>query len=237
MKQGWVSVYRQIQEHWIWQDKPFSRGQAWIDMILLANHEDNKFLLGNEVVSVKPGSFITSEVKLAERWGWSKTKVRSFLRLLQNDSMIVKKADQKKTTITIENYSVYQNPETIKKPVKNRKETDKKPPRDTNNNDNNDNNENNENNKYNDDPKLDAAIQEFITFRKKIKKPMTDHAVKLMLSKLNKLTSDIDEQVEILNQSILNGWQGIYPLKREEKKSGQNGIVIDESKDDLDDLF
>ena len=93
------------------------------------------------------------------------------------------------------------------------------------------------NNIYIDEPKLDTAVKEFITFRKKIKKPMTDHAVKLMLSKLNKLTSDIDEQVEILNQSILNGWQGIYPLKREENKRGQNGIAIDESKDDLDDLF
>ena len=51
------------------------------------------------------------------------------------------------------------------------------------------------------------------------------------------LLKDIDEQVEILNQSILNGWQGIYPLKREENKRGQNGIAIDESKDDLDDLF
>ena len=102
---------------------------------------------------------------------------------------------------------------------------------------NNINNINKETNIYNDEPKLDTAVKEFITFRKKIKKPMTDHAVKLMLSKLNKLSSDTDEQVEILNQSILNGWQGIYPLKREEKKSGQNGIDIDESKDDLDDLF
>ena len=100
------------------------------------------------------------------------------------------------------------------------------------------NNKNNKNNNiYSDEPKLDTAVKEFITFRKKIKKPMTDHAVKLMLSKLNKLSSDTDEQVEILNQSILNGWQGIYPLKREEKKIGQNGIAIDESKDDLDDLF
>ena len=99
------------------------------------------------------------------------------------------------------------------------------------------NNNNKNNNIYSDEPKLDTAVKEFITFRKKIKKPMTDHAVKLMLSKLNKLTSDIDEQVEILNQSILNGWQGIYPLKREENKRGQNGIAIDESKDDLDDLF
>lgn len=237
MKQGWVSVYRQIQDHWIWQDKPFSKGQAWIDLMLLANHEDNRFLLGNELVDVKSGSFITSEVKLAERWGWSKTKVRSFLSLLQDDSMIVKKTDRKKTTITIENYKVYQNPETRNKPQKNHKKTDKKPQKDTNNNENNENNI-----IYDADPRLDAAIKEFITFRKKLKKPMTDHAVKLMIAKLNRLSTDIEEQVEILNQSILNGWQGIFPLKKNEKPSskqmvGENGIEIDESKNDLDDLF
>ena len=107
ISQGWIPVHRQLQDHWLWKEKPFSKGQAWIDMLMMANHDDNKFLLGNELVEVKAGSFITSELKLAERWGWSKTKVRSFLNVLQNDSMIVKKSDRKKTTITIENYSVY----------------------------------------------------------------------------------------------------------------------------------
>lgn len=77
---------------------------------------------------------------------------------------------------------------------------------------------------------LEAAIQEFIVFRKKIKKPMTDHAVKLMLSKLNKLASSTAEQIEILNQSILNGWQGIFPLK-------DKTVCIVEEEDSLDDLF
>ena len=60
-----------------------------------------------------------------------------------------------------------------------------------------------------------------MTFRKSIKKPMSDHAVKLMISKLNKMTTDVNEQIEIINQSILNGWQGIFPLKEEKKPSKQ----------------
>ena len=147
-KQGWVALHRAIQEHWLWKEKPFSKGQAWIDMLMMANHDDNKFLLGNELVEVKAGSFITSELKLAERWGWSKTKVRSFLNVLQNDSMIVKKSDRKKTTITIENYSVYSVYKTTEKPQKNHKKTTEKPQKNTNNNENNDNNENNINNKH-----------------------------------------------------------------------------------------
>jgi hypothetical protein len=44
---------------------------------------------------------------------------------------------------------------------------------------------------------------------------MTDNAVKLMIGKLNKMTSDVNEQIEILNQSIMNGWTGLYPLKKD----------------------
>ena len=145
MKQGWISVHRQLQDHWLWEDKPFSKGQAWIDILMLANHADNKFLLGNELVEVKAGSFITSELKLMERWGWSKTKVRAFLKLLQNDSMIVKKSDRKKTTIIVENYRVFQDIETTDRPQADYEQTTDRPQADTNNNDNNDNNENNDN--------------------------------------------------------------------------------------------
>ena len=140
MSKGWISLSRKIQDCWIWQDKPFSKGQAWVDMLLNANHDDKKFLLGSELVEVKRGSFITSEHKLMDRWGWSKTKVRAFLSLLENDSMIEKITDRKKTTINIVNYSDYQDSQTTKEPQKDHKKTTKEPQKDPNNNDNNDNN-------------------------------------------------------------------------------------------------
>lgn len=141
-QKGWVPIYRRLQDHWLWQDKPFSKQAAWIDMLLLANHDDNKIVLGNEVVKVKCGSFITSEVKLMERWGWGKAKTRAFLDLLQSDEMIVKKADRKKTTITIVNYRDYAVLETTNRPQADCEQTNSRPIADTNNNDNNDNNEN-----------------------------------------------------------------------------------------------
>lgn len=143
MDYGWVSVHRQLQEHWLWKDKPFSYGQAWVDLIMMANHTDNKFLLGRELVEVKAGSFITSELKLMERWGWGKTRVRTFLDLLQKDKMIEKKVNRKRTTICIVNYSVFQDTQTIAKPSANHSQTIAKPSANTNNNVNNDNNENN----------------------------------------------------------------------------------------------
>ena len=148
---GFIYVWRDIQNHFLSDYKPFDKFHAWIDLLMLANHKDNRFLLGNNLVSVDRGSLITSELKLMERWGWSKTKVRAFLSLLESDSMITRKVDNKKTTITIVNYSVYQNSQTVenngsnneKEPIKDLAQTKKRPQKDTNNNVNNENNEHN----------------------------------------------------------------------------------------------
>lgn len=66
---------------------------------------------------------------------------------------------------------------------------------------------------FSDDPELNQAILSFIDFRKSIKKPMTDHAVDLLIKKLNEMSPSIEDQIEIINQSIMNGWQGVFPLK------------------------
>lgn len=66
---------------------------------------------------------------------------------------------------------------------------------------------------------LIETLNSFIDFRKKIKSPMTDHAIKLFLGKLDKLSNSDSEKIEILNQSIMNGWKGLFPLKKDEPKS------------------
>jgi hypothetical protein len=144
MTKGWISVHRQIQNHWLWKDKPFSKGQAWLDLLLMANHEDSKFLLGNQIIEVKRGDVITSEVKLTKHWGWSRTKVRTFLELLEADSMIVKKSDSKKTALTIVNYGLWQDSQTAKEQQKDSVGTALKQQKNTINNSNNVNNSNND---------------------------------------------------------------------------------------------
>src|SRR5690606_37679066 len=112
-KQGFVKLYRQIQDHWIYQEKrKFSKFEAWVDMLMMASHKDTKFVLGNELIEIKKGQFVTSELKLMDRWNWGKSKLRSFLEMLEKDGMITKKSDRKKTTITICNYGVYHDYET-----------------------------------------------------------------------------------------------------------------------------
>ena len=143
--QGWISLSRKIQEHWLWTEKPFDKKSAWIDLLLMANHQDSKFMLGGQLIDVKRGDIVTSEIKLMNRWGWSKTKLRNFLKMLEKEAIIIKKSDKKKTALSIVNYSVYQDSKTTEKPLKDHKKTTEKLLKDTINNVNNENNDNNDN--------------------------------------------------------------------------------------------
>lgn len=60
---------------------------------------------------------------------------------------------------------------------------------------------------------LQRAWKEFREMRKKKNKPLTDRAEELIINELDKLATDEKTQVAILNQSIMNSWQGVFPLK------------------------
>ena len=72
---------------------------------------------------------------------------------------------------------------------------------------------------YTDNEELREAILEFIKFRKGIKSSLTDRALTLLLRNLDKFAKNDNEKIEIINQSILNGWKGIFPLKIDPKQN------------------
>lgn len=129
MEQGWIKLYRSIREHWIWEDP--IKLKWWLDILLQANHQDKKILLGNSLFNIERGQFHTSELKLMERWKVGKKAVRSFLELLEKDGMISLEKSKKGTTIKVLNYKGFQGfseeKETIKdtteEPQRNHKET------------------------------------------------------------------------------------------------------------------
>ena len=67
--------------------------------------------------------------------------------------------------------------------------------------------------RYSDSPELDEAIRLFIEHRKKLKKPMTDHAIDLFLKRLEKLADTTEGRIEIINEAIRRGWLDVYPVK------------------------
>lgn len=108
-EKGWIKLHRQLQECPMWYAERFSKGQAWVDLLLLANHRDKKILFNGEMIFIERGQYLTSMVKLAEKWKWSRPTVVKFLNLLEKDKMITRSSDNTKTLITIENYGIYQD--------------------------------------------------------------------------------------------------------------------------------
>ena len=67
------------------------------------------------------------------------------------------------------------------------------------------------------DDDIKDALHEFIGMRKAIKKPLTIRALELLIKKLQSMSTNSETQLDILNQSIMNCWQSIYPLKADDK--------------------
>ena len=60
---------------------------------------------------------------------------------------------------------------------------------------------------------LKKTLYDFIEMRKVMKKPLTTRALELLIKKLNELATNDNDKILILEQSILNNWQGVFPLK------------------------
>lgn len=114
--EGWVKLYRKLIDDPLWTSEPFTKGQAWVDLIAMANHTDERVYINGNWVEIKRGQLHTSELKLAARWRWSKNKVTRFLEVLRLDGMLDKICSKggltNGTTLTLVNYSIYQGSDT-----------------------------------------------------------------------------------------------------------------------------
>jgi len=219
---------RGIMDHWIYSKEPFDECHAWIDLLLLANIEDKKMVYKGEVIICKRGDVNYSIAWLAKRWGWSRHKVTDFIKALEHDEMVDSKRTYHRTVITIVNYDLYNIPISAKGQQKDSKRTAKGQQKDSKrtqlNNEKNEKNEKN-NNKvfFPNDELLDSAFKDFIEMRKKMKSPLSDRAITLNINSLNKLSGGDNElAIEIINQTIMKGWKGFYPLKEETPKKGKS---------------
>ena len=104
-------MHRSIMDSAMWESEPFSRSQAWIDMLMLANHKPGVIFRRGVKVEIPRGGIGKSIRTLAERWSWSHGKVERFFSFLLDEEM-VKKVGTKKTSVDtcyfIVNYEKYQ---------------------------------------------------------------------------------------------------------------------------------
>ena len=107
---GYIKLYRQIAENAIWLIKPFSEGQAWVDLLCISTFDKGFIKTKNgQIIELTAGDCGYSQLSLSERWGWSRGKVKRFILLLEKQKMIQQKMYGKFSVINILNYEKYQN--------------------------------------------------------------------------------------------------------------------------------
>lgn len=86
------------------------------------------------------------------------------------------------------------------------------------------------------------AFEDFEEMRKKIRKPLTNRGKELIINAIEKLTKgDKNLAVLIINQSIRNCWQDVYPLRQSQEQGKPKSREYSESEmnelfDDVEDL-
>jgi hypothetical protein len=76
-----------------------------------------------------------------------------------------------------------------------------------------------------------ASWEALIEHRKATKSAMTPQAQKLAINKLDELRGQGNDPAAVINQTILNGWKGLFPIRdnqRQQPQQGQRRNIHDE---------
>lgn len=252
MKTGWIKLHRQIQDCPLWYSEPFTKGQAWIDLLMNANHEDGKIFFDNQFIEIKRGQYMTSIRKLSVNWKWSVGKTKRFIERLSDENMLNIECLKNGTLLTLVNYDVFQgerntNGTPIDTPTEHQRNTDGytdgtpiDTPTEPNKNVNNEKNiyiYNNarEEDRHFENEKLNESFNAFLDMRYRMGKPPDEERLKRKLFDMTK--GKVDDMIQILENSITGGWSSLVPLKEEKTRDPTNRMKNhDERKYNMGDL-
>jgi hypothetical protein len=106
--EGWIRVYRKIQDNPYYFSESFTRSQAWLDMLIIANYKEGFFFKRGVKVVVNRAQIGWDVETLAKRWKWSRGKVERFFLDLEMQGQIIRQKTNVTTLISIVNYEQYQ---------------------------------------------------------------------------------------------------------------------------------
>lgn len=111
-------IYRKSEEDELYFDEPFTKWQAWTDLIALALSRDTYLSFRNVSIPGKRGCVYKSQQELATRWKWSKGKVIRFIRYLQCVGKVTVVKLKVINCIAITKYDIYQPEENPTQTIK-----------------------------------------------------------------------------------------------------------------------
>lgn len=211
---GYIKIYKKIED-WQWY-KYSSTLHLFLDLLLEANWQDSKV---GELV-IEKGQVLTSIERMSKRTGLTPREIRTSLSRLEKSGEIDKQTTNRYSIITIKKYNDYQENDKQKtskrqtkdnikeykeyKEINNKESISKDIPKKVET-------------KYFESLKVNTIFNEFLELRKKLKAVNNDRAINTLINKLNNY--DEETQYEMIEQSIVNSWKGIFELKNQKSKS------------------
>ena len=227
---GSVMITRDTLAHPFFRAETYTEREAWLWIIMQARWKSGQARAGDLTVDLQRGELAASVRFMAEAWQWTPARVQRYIERLKKVKMICVKTDTGISVVTVCNYDKFQTTEadTDTGPIQDRYRTDTKENKDVIKEEGKEGKREAKASRAKPSSANVLSIlsrvaspevaSEFISHRNGIKKPITD----TMADGMVKLLAGHHDPDAVLNHSIANGYQGIFPDKI--KRTGsQNG--------------
>ena len=207
---SYIKIDRKILDWEWWSDINTSR--VFTYCLIRANWKESKF----QGVDIPRGAFVTSLANLAKFTNLSVRQVRTALEHLKSTGELTIIRHSKFSVVIVNNYVLYQDSDNQidNQLTQERQAIDTEATTEEEYKKNNKKNkENNIRDYFSKDPILKDAFKDYCEMRQKKKKPLTDRAVKMLITALEKLSTDPAVQIDLLDQATFKGWESVYPLQ------------------------
>jgi hypothetical protein len=127
MNRGYIKLWRSCTDDDLYFLEPFTKWQAWIDLLILANHKPGMISVRGNLIQVDSGQVAVSEEFVSKRWRWSRNKFRRFAKLLEKQGKMKQQKSNVLSIYTITNWDIYQSNDTTERRQKDGRKTTDEP--------------------------------------------------------------------------------------------------------------
>lgn len=108
---GWIALHRKLLDKAIWTESTPEQKVILITLLLMANHAEKEWEWQGQKYVAKPGQFVTSLSKIAEKAGpgISIKNVRTALARFEKYEFLANQSTKRNRLITINNWAFYQD--------------------------------------------------------------------------------------------------------------------------------
>lgn len=196
MSKGYVLLYRQFMDNCLYKDSEYVH--LWIHLLLCASYGETEYLSGNNLIKLKPGQFITGRKKLSKETGINESKIERILKVLEKSKNIEQQTNNLNRCISIVNWSKFQKieqPKNTLKYIKIKEIVNLGFPEG-----------------------FFEIVLDWLEYKSsKGKSYKSDKTIMQMVNNLWELShKNLENAKEIVNNSISNNYDGLFPLKKKE---------------------